>query len=356
MPSCCLYEGSFSSSTMTRPSSGSGARTASRVPSMMRARPSRPASHALRRSPSARWLCARASGTPGKRSRTRDSSCGVSPISGTSISACLPRARASSIKRRYTSVLPLPVTPCSRVTAKRPNVAPIVASACCCSACSSWRCPIEWVGQCISYRLRLDCAARYPLQWRWEAGKRNLTKRRLVIRGAEGKQLHLRRLERGDVFDHAGDGAQFRGRNRALLGQRDDQPDRAFPVRKAPPPASLELAWPLPRTGSRSVARAERRAQPGRSGRDSSCLMHRAKRARAPVFTLAKRFRGTPRAVDKSVHSRFEATISRGPGDSQVAVWRRNNRFSTLLSSTCANLLRRRDKSRAGLREPLLCE
>nr|WP_238787671.1 hypothetical protein [Thiospirillum jenense] len=44
----------------------------------------------------------------------RRCSCGVKPISGTSTSTCPPRASVVAIRRKYTSVLPLPVTPSSK--------------------------------------------------------------------------------------------------------------------------------------------------------------------------------------------------------------------------------------------------
>ena len=44
----------------------------------------------------------------------RPTSCGVSAISGTSRTAPRPSLRTSSMARRYTSVLPEPVTPCSK--------------------------------------------------------------------------------------------------------------------------------------------------------------------------------------------------------------------------------------------------
>ena len=53
-----------------------------------------------------------------KRSRKRATSCGVSPISGTSTRARRSCRRQCSTACRYTSVLPLPVMPCSRKGAK----------------------------------------------------------------------------------------------------------------------------------------------------------------------------------------------------------------------------------------------
>src|ERR1700729_1061145 len=109
-PSCCLYEGSCSSSTTIKLSRGSDVNTAERVPMTIRAAPLCAARHASRRSLSVRpeWTTA----TPAlKRRRKRSTSCGVRAISGTSTSAWPPPAMAAAMTRRYTSVLPLPVTP-----------------------------------------------------------------------------------------------------------------------------------------------------------------------------------------------------------------------------------------------------
>ena len=88
----------------------------------MRAWPACAARHASRRSVPVSAECSTA--TPAlKRSRKRATSCGVKPISGTSTNAWPPAAMAAAITRKYTSVLPLPVTPYSRYAAKRPNEA-----------------------------------------------------------------------------------------------------------------------------------------------------------------------------------------------------------------------------------------
>ncbi len=83
-------------------------RCARRAP--RRRRPSR-----TRRCSAARWAgvsaeCQIAMSSP-SRARRRPSSWGVSAISGTNTRLPRPRARAASIARRYTSVLPDPVTP-----------------------------------------------------------------------------------------------------------------------------------------------------------------------------------------------------------------------------------------------------
>ena len=64
-----------------------------------RLRRARIAAQARARSPSASPECSACTGTP-RRARKRASVCGVRPISGTSTSACLPRARQSAIACR----------------------------------------------------------------------------------------------------------------------------------------------------------------------------------------------------------------------------------------------------------------
>ena len=62
-----------------------------------------------------------------KRRSNRSTSCGVSAISGTSTSTWPPRANARAMTCRYTSVLPLPVTPCKRCAANPPSEATIAS-------------------------------------------------------------------------------------------------------------------------------------------------------------------------------------------------------------------------------------
>ena len=84
-----LYAASCSSSTMTRPTSASGARTASRVPTTMSTSPDRTLRHSSARSPSPRpeWRSAiRAS----RSARSRSTSGSASAISGTRTSAGRP--------------------------------------------------------------------------------------------------------------------------------------------------------------------------------------------------------------------------------------------------------------------------
>ena len=78
---------------------GSGVNTAERVPTTTRASPRQAAVQTRARSPSFRPECSACTGTP-RRARKRASVCGVSPISGTSTSACRPRARQSAIACR----------------------------------------------------------------------------------------------------------------------------------------------------------------------------------------------------------------------------------------------------------------
>ena len=120
---------------MIRPASGSGRNTAERVPTTTRASPRRQAAQVRARSPSDSPECRAWMGTP-RRARNRLSSCGVRPISGTSTNACRSRDRQSLIAFRYTSVLPLPVTPSSRNGANPARAARIASTATCCSGCS----------------------------------------------------------------------------------------------------------------------------------------------------------------------------------------------------------------------------
>jgi len=71
---------------------------------------------------------------PGKRRRKCCSSCGVRAISGISTRVCRSRASIASIRRRYSSVLPLPVTPWIRWTPNCPSAGSRRSSAACCSA------------------------------------------------------------------------------------------------------------------------------------------------------------------------------------------------------------------------------
>ena len=93
--------------------SASGANTAERGPTHTRASPERSRSHSSWRSPwpSPEWSTAT---TSPNRAWNRPTVCGVSAISGTSTIAPRPAASVSCTARRYTSVLPDPVTPWSR--------------------------------------------------------------------------------------------------------------------------------------------------------------------------------------------------------------------------------------------------
>ena len=84
------------------------------------------------RSPAGRPLCSVATESPGSAWRTRATSCGVRLISGTSISTWRPLANTGAAAARYTSVLPLPVTPLSRNGANAPSAFAISSTA--------WRC------------------------------------------------------------------------------------------------------------------------------------------------------------------------------------------------------------------------
>ena len=91
------------------------------------------------RSRAVRAECSTATSSP-KRARKRATSCGVSAISGTRTMDPRPAARAAAMTRRYTSVLPLPVTPCRRnVPARGWARAPAMASmASRCAGVASW--------------------------------------------------------------------------------------------------------------------------------------------------------------------------------------------------------------------------
>ena len=99
---------------------GMDANTAMRVPNTMRASPVCAASQFFRRCAGVRLLCmATTQSSPhcgAKRSRKRDSSCGVRLISGTITKICADGSLSSCdcAARKYTSVLPLPVLPKSR--------------------------------------------------------------------------------------------------------------------------------------------------------------------------------------------------------------------------------------------------
>ena len=98
---------------MMIPRFSSGANTADLAPMTTLAPPRRMRRHSSKRSPSDSLECKTAASPP-KRARNQFTICGVSEISGTSTMAVRPDWSVSRIARMYTSVLPLPVTPCSR--------------------------------------------------------------------------------------------------------------------------------------------------------------------------------------------------------------------------------------------------
>ena len=119
---------------ITIPRSRYGQKSAERAPTTTRAVPVRTRSHWSRRSPaeSREWNTATASP---KRERNRPTVWAVSEISGTSTQAEPPRASTRSIAARYTSVLPEPVTPSTRITSPLASSAsPMAASAAACPA------------------------------------------------------------------------------------------------------------------------------------------------------------------------------------------------------------------------------
>ena len=97
--SSCLYAPSCSSSTTTRPRSGTGAKTAERAPTTTRASPSRIRHHWSCRSPAESSLWRTDTVAP-KRAVAARTSIGVRPISGTRTIAPRPRASADSMARK----------------------------------------------------------------------------------------------------------------------------------------------------------------------------------------------------------------------------------------------------------------
>ena len=79
----------------------------------MRALPCLACHQAKCRSVSFKRECIMAIGSA-KRCSTRWINCGVKPISGTNNKTCLLPVSTFSIAEKYTSVLPLPVTPCNK--------------------------------------------------------------------------------------------------------------------------------------------------------------------------------------------------------------------------------------------------
>ena len=122
---------------MISPSWCRGANTAERVPTTTDTSPRRMRNHWSERSPSDSPLCCTATRSP-NASRNAPATAGVRAISGTSTSTDLPLRNTRSASRRYTSVLPEPVTPCSRNT-ENPPVDAAAPSASSARACSSVR-------------------------------------------------------------------------------------------------------------------------------------------------------------------------------------------------------------------------
>ena len=115
--SCCLYEGSCSSSITINLAAAKTTRSPSASPKQYEPRPVCAANQWSRRSPSAIPLCKVAICMPAKRARKCASNCGVKLISGTRIKTLRIglRVKTCAVACKYTSVLPLPVTPCRRM-------------------------------------------------------------------------------------------------------------------------------------------------------------------------------------------------------------------------------------------------
>ncbi len=109
--------------------------------------------HSSCRSPSDRWLCSTATVSP-KRPRNRSIACGVSEISGTRAMAPWPASSADWIAARYTSVLPLPVTPCSSTT---PGFAAAISSR---TAASADACSAISGGATVGSTVMRSCGLR----------------------------------------------------------------------------------------------------------------------------------------------------------------------------------------------------
>ncbi|CAB5715808.1 Uncharacterised protein [Pseudomonas putida] len=138
---------------------------------MMSASPSRAASQASRRSRSFTAECSRAMRAL-KRCSKRARVCGPRLISGISTRACLPASSVSRISCRYTSVLPLPVTPASRKAPKPPKPSRTASNASRCSSLSgssgcasqcSWRSAGRWRRSSICTRSLASSRSRLSL-------------------------------------------------------------------------------------------------------------------------------------------------------------------------------------------------
>ena len=194
----------------------------------MRARPSCAASHAADRSPSGSPLWSTTTPTAPKRARSSDSSCGVRLISGTSIrtwARSSARSR-SSIARRYTSVLPLPVMPNSRWT-PNPCAATSASTAACCWAVR--RCSDVALDRASDLalaqprqRLREARPRRRP-QHRRQRRQRNLSPRMLVVVGRELREVEPVAIERPHLVDDEADILQASRIDVGPVGGVDDQ-------------------------------------------------------------------------------------------------------------------------------------
>ena len=177
----------------------------------MSASPTCASSQVRRRCAGVSALCIATTRRDGNRCITRSSSCGVRLISGTISSTCRPRASARSAARRYTSVLPLPVTPCSSSGTAR------ACDALCSIASTAVACSAVSVGQ--KRRRRAVCAfglcgtarALQPLrelsgveaaQLGRQHAERQLAERTLVVAGGELHQRHPRGAQRRHRVEH----------------------------------------------------------------------------------------------------------------------------------------------------------
>ena len=239
----------------------------------MRARSSCAASHAADRSPSGSPLWSTTTPTAPKRARSSDSSCGVRLISGTSIrtwARSSARSR-SSIARRYTSVLPLPVMPNSRWT-PNPCAASSASTAACCWAvrrCSD----VALAAQTIS-RLRSRasaCAKRGPgtrSQHGRQRRQRDLAPRMLVVVGRELREVEPVAIERPHLVDDEADILEASRIDVGLAGGVDDQPHAGSPPDgdDAHLPGQRVGRRPVDSQGAAAAAHRRRRGQSGQRG------------------------------------------------------------------------------------------
>ena len=200
------------------PGPGTGANTAERAPTTIRASPLAIRARSSRRSASvsAEWRIATRSP---KRARTRPTVCGASAISGTRTIAPRPRSSTAAHACRYTSVFPLPVAPCSRKFPPPPSTAATIrATAAICGGESSGGARVVDELLPVGRRpLLLAALRRLGRHQRERPGGR-----RAVVVGEPERQLDQRGRH---LADHRVDRPHLDAGGCALV-QRDDDPAR----------------------------------------------------------------------------------------------------------------------------------